>query len=64
MAVAAIANEVHDDVTAKLRAILGSELSYPHDGVGILAVYVKDGNGLALGDVPRRTARNAPAQAA
>jgi len=48
--VAAIADEVDDDIAAKLRAILGGELSNPHDGVGIFAIDVKDGNGLALGD--------------
>src|SRR5260370_38142095 len=49
--VAAIADEVDDDSSAKLRARLGGELSNPHDGVGIFAIYVKEGNGLALGDL-------------
>src|SRR5216684_2505778 len=51
MAVAAVADEIDHDIAAKLRAIFGRELSDAHDGVRIFAIHVKDGNGLALGEV-------------
>src|SRR5216684_4543488 len=51
MTMAAVADEIDDDIAAKLRAIFGGEFSDAHDGVGIFAIHVKDGNGLALGEV-------------
>ena len=51
VAVTTIANQVHDDVAAELRAVFGGELAHAHDCVGILPIDVKDGNRLALGDV-------------
>ena len=55
VAVAAIADDVHHDVAAKCRAILGGKLSDAHDRVGIFRVDVEDRNALAFGDVGSKT---------
>ena len=57
VAVAAIADDVHHHVAAEFRAILRGDLSDAHDRVGIFRVDVKNGNGLALGDVRSKARR-------
>src|SRR6266404_3495776 len=51
VAVAAVADEVHDNVAAKLRAIVSGKLPHAHHGVGIFAIDVKDGNRLTLRNI-------------
>ena len=51
MPVAAVADEVDYHVAAECRAVFGRNFSDAHDGIGIFAVYVENGDGLALGDV-------------
>ena len=54
---AAVADQIDDDVGAKLGAIFGGDGANMHDGIGIFGVYVKDGNGLAFGDVGGKARR-------
>ena len=51
VAVAAVTDDVHDDVAAERRAIFRGEFSDAHNGVGVFSVDVKNGHGLALGDI-------------
>ena len=51
VAVAAVSDEVDDDVGVELVAILGSEGGDADDGGGIFGVDVEDGDGQALGEV-------------
>ena len=51
VAVAAIANQVHDDVAAESGAIVRGDLPDANDGVWIFGVHVENRNGLALGDI-------------
>src|SRR5262249_37896209 len=55
--VATVGDEVDDDVAAESGAIVGCNLSYAHDGIGIFSIYVENGNGLALGDIRCKTRR-------
>src|SRR2546427_3050095 len=48
VAVAAESDEIDHNVTRELRAIIGGNFTYADDRIGILAVYVKNGNGLPL----------------
>ena len=50
MAVAAVADEVDDDIGIKFGAIFGSEAANAHGGIGIFGVDVEDGNTLAASD--------------
>ena len=50
VAVAAIADEIDDDVGAELVAVFGGEAGDADDGVNVFAVDVKDGNRLAASD--------------
>src|SRR6266705_1686116 len=51
VAVAAVADDVHDHVAAKLGAILRREFADAHHSVRVFRVNVEDGNGLAPGHV-------------
>ncbi len=51
MAVAAIADQVDDDIGVEAVAVLGGDGRDADDGVGIFRVDVEDGDGQALGDV-------------
>ena len=51
MAVAAVADEVDDDVGVEALAVLGGDGGDAHGGVGIFAVDVEDGDGQTLGEV-------------
>ena len=51
VAVAAIADEVDDDIGVKAMTEFGGDGGDADDCVGILGVDVKDGDGQALGDV-------------
>src|SRR5216684_3581179 len=51
VAVAAIADDVHDDVAAEGGAIFRGKLSDAHHGVGVFGVDVEDRHGLAFGDI-------------
>ena len=57
VAVAAIADEIDDDVAAEFCAIFGGETADANDRVGIFGVDVEDGDALALGDVGSETRR-------
>jgi hypothetical protein len=51
VAVAAVADEIDDDVGVEAMAELGCDGGDADDGVGVLGVDVEDGDGQALGDV-------------
>ena len=51
VAVAAVADEVDDDVGVEALAVLGGDGGDAHDGVGVFGVDVEDGDGQALGEV-------------
>ena len=51
MAVAAVADEVDDDVGVEALAVLGGDGGDAHGGVGVFGVDVEDGDGQALGEV-------------
>ncbi len=51
MAVAAVADDVHDHVTAKRGAVFRGKFADAHDGVGVFRVDMEDGHGLAFGNV-------------
>ncbi len=53
VAVAAIANEVDDDVGVEGLAVLGGECGDADDGLRVFGVDVEDGDGEALGEVWR-----------
>src|SRR5579885_3120491 len=51
VAVAPIADQVHNDIAAKGGAIFGGKAAHAHDGVRVFGIDVKDGDTLALGKV-------------
>ena len=51
VAVAAVSDDVHDDVAAERGAIFRGKLSDAHDSVRVLSVHVEDRHGLALGEI-------------
>ena len=51
VAVAAVADEVDDDVGVEAVAVFGGDGGDADDGVGVLGVDVEDGDGQALGEV-------------
>src|SRR6266851_5267500 len=57
VAVAAIADEVNDDVAAEGGAIFRGKLSDAHDGVWVFGVDVEDRHGLAFGDIGSEAGR-------
>ena len=58
VAVAAVADEVDDDIGAEAVAVFGGEAGDADDGVDIFAVDVEDGDGLAARRCRRRSAWN------
>ena len=56
MAVAAEADEIHQDVGAELVAKLQRHAAHAHNGIGIFAVHMEDGNGQALRQIRREAA--------
>ena len=57
VAVAAVADDIHDHVAAKCGTIFRGEFSNADDGVRIFGVHVENGNGLALGHVRGKARR-------
>ena len=57
VAVAAITDEVDDNVAAEFGAVFGGEMADAHDSVGIFGVDVEDGNALPFGDVGSKARR-------
>src|SRR5207302_4335388 len=57
VAVAAVADEVDNHITAKRCAILGGHLPNAHDSVGIFSVHMENGNRLALNNVRGKARR-------
>src|SRR5438046_1311581 len=51
VAVAAVADDVHDHVAAERGAVFRGDFAYAHDGIRVFPVQVKNGHGLTLGDV-------------
>jgi len=51
VAMAAVTDDVHDDVAAECRTVLRGKFSDAHDGVRVFGVDVEDRHGLAFGDI-------------
>ena len=51
VAMAAVADDVHDHVAAKRGAILGGDFAHAHNGIRVFRVHVEDRHRLPLGNV-------------
>src|SRR5437879_9454641 len=54
MAMAAESDEIDHDVARELRSVIGGHFAHADDGVGILSVYVENGNGLPFSQIGRK----------
>ena len=59
VAVAAIADQVHDDRRAERVAIIERHSAHAHDRFGIFRIHVENRNGQALGEIGRKARRAA-----